>query len=117
MLVIALITEATVLLVNLQFSQSIAFILVFGVANGLYNCFFWMTQRSLFLQRVDSSDSGRQYGNFQIFVTLFLKAGILIGGLLMERDGYVLLIIGSLVIITLTAVWFLTRTDLDDLQE
>ena len=112
LLVLALATEAIVLLVNLLFNPSIAFLVLFGLANGLYNCFFWMTQRSLFLQRVDSSDSGRQYGNFQIFVTLFLKAGILIGGLLMERDGYVLLIIGSLIIITISAIWFLSCDDL-----
>lgn len=63
-----------------------------GLSNGLYNAFFWTTQRTLFLQQLGSNDTGRQYGNFQIFVTLFLKAGILLGGFLLEQGGFVWLL-------------------------
>lgn len=63
-----------------------------GVANGLYNAFFWTTQRSLFLQLLGENDTGRQYGNFQIFVTLFLKVGILLGGFLLDTGGFVWLL-------------------------
>ncbi|NND90079.1 MAG: hypothetical protein HKN42_04385 [Granulosicoccus sp.] len=63
-----------------------------GVANGLYNAFFWTTQRTLFLQQLDGNDTGRHYGNFQIFVTLFLKAGILLGGVLLEFGGFIWLL-------------------------
>lgn len=63
-----------------------------GIANGLYNAFFWTTQRTLFLKQLGNNDTGKQYGNFQIFVTLFLKAGILMGGLLLEKGGFVWLL-------------------------
>lgn len=63
-----------------------------GFANGLYNAFFWTTQRSLFLQMLGDNDTGKQYGNFQIFVTLFLKAGILLGGFLLDTGGFVWLL-------------------------
>lgn len=63
-----------------------------GVANGLYNAFFWTTQRSLFLQQLGDNDTGRQYGNFQIFVTLFLKLGILLGGWLLDIGGFIWLL-------------------------
>lgn len=59
-----------------------------GLFNGLYNAFFWTTQRTLFLQQLGSNDTGKQYGNFQIFVTLFLKVGIVLGGLLLENGGF-----------------------------
>ena len=63
-----------------------------GFFNGFYNAFFWTTQRTLFIEQLGSNDSGKQYGNFQIFVTLFLKAGILLGGLLLEHAGFVWLL-------------------------
>ncbi len=63
-----------------------------GFANGLYNAFFWTTQRTLFLQMLGDNDTGKQYGNFQIFVTLFLKAGILLGGFLLDTGGFVWLL-------------------------
>lgn len=63
-----------------------------GIANGVYNAFFWTTQRSLFLQQLNNNDSGKQYGNFQIFVTVFLKIGILLGGLLLDFGGFLWLL-------------------------
>lgn len=63
-----------------------------GLSNGLYNAFFWTTQRTLFLKQLGTNDTGKQYGNFQIFVTLFLKAGILLGGLLLDKGGFVWLL-------------------------
>lgn len=63
-----------------------------GICNGLYNGFFWTTQRTLFLQQLGRNDTGSQYGNFQIFVALFLKAGILIGGVLLDHGGFIWLL-------------------------
>jgi len=65
---------------------------IIGLANGLYNAFFWTTQRSLFLQQLGANDTGKQYGNFQIFVTVFLKIGILLGGLLLDFGGFIWLL-------------------------
>lgn len=66
--------------------------IILGIANGLYNAFFWTTQRTLFIEQLGRNDSGRQYGNFQIFVMVFLKVGILLGGLLLETGGFVWLL-------------------------
>jgi len=65
---------------------------VIGAINGLYNAFFWTTQRSLFLQQLGNNDTGKQYGNFQIFVTVFLKIGILLGGWLLDLGGFTTLL-------------------------
>jgi hypothetical protein len=67
-------------------------VLIIGIANGAYNAFFWTTQRSLFLQQLGNNDTGKQYGNFQIFVTVFLKIGILLGGLLLDFGGFLWLL-------------------------
>lgn len=67
-------------------------IVVIGLLNGFYNAFFWTTQRSLFLHRLGTNDTGQQYGNFQIFVTVFLKLGIVVGGWLLEAGGFVALL-------------------------
>jgi hypothetical protein len=58
-----------------------------ALVNGGYSCLFWIIQRVLFLAGGSSEDSGRRFGNFQIYVLLVLKAGILIGGLLLENIG------------------------------
>ena len=57
-----------------------------GFVSGTYNAWFWTTQRTLFLDMTENTNTGRQYGNFQIFVTVFLKIGILIGGLLLDTS-------------------------------
>jgi len=78
-----------------------------GLVSGSYNAWFWTTQRTLFLAMTEASNTGRQYGNFQIFVTVFLKVGILIGGLLLDsnqgRIGFLLL---NLAIITGMIFWY-----------
>lgn len=67
-------------------------LLIVGISYGTYNCFFWTTQRALFFERINSNNSernsGRQYGNMQIYVGLVLQIGILIGGLLLEKFGF-----------------------------
>lgn len=69
-------------------------IVAVGVANGVYNAFFWSTQRTLFTGLGSGDgDTGRRYGNLQIVVAVFLKVGILMGGLLIDAGmaGWVLL--------------------------
>ncbi|MCJ8336952.1 MAG: hypothetical protein MJK10_00625 [Pseudomonadales bacterium] len=68
---------------------------------GLYQCFFWTTQRALFIQRSSSTNTGDRYGNFQIFVVVALKIGVFIGAFLLENDNIQLLFIISLVSILL----------------
>lgn len=67
-------------------------LLALGVTYGIYNSFYWTTQRALFFDLIDVESSGRKYGNFQIFVGFSLQVGILIGGFLLERTGFVYLL-------------------------
>ena len=76
-----------------------------GMLNGCYNAFFWTTQRTLFIQQLGANDAGKQYGNFQIFVTLFLKVGILTGGFLLENGGFVVLLAMSAGISAISNLW------------
>jgi len=85
--------EVALLFVVLLFSaESLAHdlvpVILLGLATGFYNCLFWMTQRTLFLELITNQDTGRQYGNFQIFVGIFLKGGIFVGGVLLEHFGF-----------------------------
>jgi hypothetical protein len=58
-----------------------------ALVNGGYSCLYWTIQRVLFLAGGGSEDSGRRFGNFQIYVLLILKAGIFIGSILLENIG------------------------------
>lgn len=91
-------------------------LLVFGVeqkgielvalVNGCYNCLFWMVQRILFQSTIDSNNSGRKFGNFQIFVMVLLKIGIFIGGLLLDFVSITGIFIMSC-LISVAALWVL----------
>ena len=80
--------------------------ILLGAANGVYNAFFWTTQRTLFVEGLGNNDTGRQYGNFQLFVTVFLKVGILIGGLLLDAGGIAWLFGVSALIGVAGTLWF-----------
>ena len=69
-----------------------------GICYGVYNCFFWTTQRALFFEIIEPANSGRKYGNFQIFVGALLQVGILLGGLLLERASFFYIVVLSAII-------------------
>ena len=69
-----------------------------GLCYGVYNCFFWTNQRALFFEIIDPANSGRKYGNFQIFVGALLQVGILLGGLLLENTSFVYIVVLSAVV-------------------
>lgn len=82
--------------------------LLVGTVNGVYNAFFWTTQRALFSALGDGGDTGRRYGTLQIVVAVFLKAGILAGGALLEAGG-ILWIVALSALVGLVAGEWLAR--------
>ena len=90
--------------IDARISQSHNLSYVIGASYGLYQCFFWTTQRALFIQRSDSNNTGNRYGNFQIFVVVFLKAGVFIGGLLLDKENVYLLFLVSFVTVVIGIV-------------
>jgi len=105
------------LLLSMFFLQKdLVFILIGGLANGVFNCNFWIIQRLLFVSSTGPGNSGRNFGNSQIFVLIVLKTGILIGGFLLEKSGFVALYLISAGIILLSTVIFsycVTNADFD----
>lgn len=93
--------------VNNREDTSIFFI---GTAllNGVYNCFYWSTQRAMFNKVTTDINTGKTFGNFQILVVILLKIGILSGGYLLETAGTLPLIALSLAI-SAVALWRLTE--------
>lgn len=87
-------------------------LLLLGISYGVYNCFFWTTQRALFFEGIDASNSGRRYGNLQIYVGFLLQVGIVAGGLLLEKAGYghIVLVSAGLVLFGL-ALFFVDRPE------
>ncbi len=96
------------LLLNVQIlGMSLGVLLLLGISYGVYNSFFWTTQRALFFERVDQSNSGRSYGNLQIYVGFLLQVGILLGGLLLEKSGFNYIVYGSMLLCALGFGMFL----------
>ena len=86
--------------------DSLLSLLPLAIINGVYNAFFWTTQRTLFISVTSHNNTGRQYGNFQIFVTVFLKIGLLAGGLLLDAGGIKWLILLSALVGLGSSLWF-----------
>ena len=95
-----------VLLTGFFFEKNMSFVLISGCFNGVFNCCFWIPQRLLFIDIITPQNSGQKFGNFQIFVLLVLKMGILTGGILLERSGYLPVYSLSAGIVILVSVLF-----------
>jgi hypothetical protein len=80
-----------------------------GFFNGVFNCSFWMIQRLLFLDTITPQNSGQKFGNFQIFVLLVLKIGILAGGAMLEKYGFLSVYIFSAGIVMLSVLFFMQK--------
>ncbi len=83
-----------------------------GIAAGTYSAFFWTTQRALFAASLGRNDAGKRYGNFQIYVAVVLKLGILCGGFLLDMDALTMLVSLSLIIAVFAFAWL--RSHLPD---
>ncbi len=90
--------------------KNIGFILLSGCLNGCFNCNFWIIQRFFFLETITPENSGKKFGNFQIFVLIILKIAIFIGGILLEHYGFFPVYILSAVIAVTGTLFFQQKT-------
>ena len=85
----------TSFLIQIAFMSSVlsaetwVFLPLLALLNGAYNCFFWITQRALFFETIGTHNSGRKFGNFQIFVAGMLNLSIAISAILLEKNGFI----------------------------
>jgi len=82
---------------------------IVALLNGAYNCLYWMIQRILFFSAVSPDNSGRNFGDFQIFVLVILKAGIFIGSLLLGDFGLIAICFLSFIIAGAAVLLFFFR--------
>lgn len=80
-----------------------------GVVNGAYNCLYWTLQRILFLSGGTEENSGKRFGNFQIYILIVLKMGIFCGSLLLENVGITSVCLVSVAIACTGGVYFLQQ--------
>ncbi len=97
-----------IVLLSLFFlEKDVFFLLSAAFCNGIFNCTFWIIQRLLFLETINPLNSGKKFGNFQIFVLVVLKSAIFIGGLLLESSGFLSIYLVSAGVVLLSFVIFL----------
>lgn len=86
-------------------------IVLLGIVNGWYSCLYWTIQRVYFFSGGNSENSGRRFGNLQIFVLVILKAGVLCGSLALDYLG-VWYIVALSVLTAVPAALLFSRTAL-----
>jgi MFS family permease len=87
--------------------KNLVFLVTAAFVNGIFNCNFWILQRLLFLEMINPQNTGKKFGNFQIFVLVILKSAIFLGGILLESSGFLSLYLVSLGIVLLSSAFFL----------
>ena len=105
LMLISFLLEISVLL-SVSVSPTTVMLVSFALFYGAYNCFFWTTQRALFYETLSENNTGRKFGNFQIFVAVFLQVGIFVGGVLLEKSGMVFIYLISIIIIFIGSGFF-----------
>lgn len=96
-----------VLLSLFLFEKNLLFLISAALINGIFNCNFWIIQRLLFLETINPYNSGKKFGNFQIFVLVILKFAIFLGGILLESSGFISLYLVSAGVVLLSAAFFM----------
>jgi MFS family permease len=91
------------------FENQLSSVVLAGLVNGVFNCSFWTIQRLLFVKTISPENSGRNFGNSQLFVLVVLKAGILLGGYFLEQWGFLIIYLSSGLIVLLSAAIFSSR--------
>lgn len=93
------------LVAALSIDNNVVLLLVAALLNGVYNCFYWTSQRVMFSAmtmqaniKKSNNQTGRHYGNFQILVVILLKIGILVGAYLQQHQAFWLLWLLSFVL-------------------
>jgi len=100
------------LLLSVLGDENDSFIFIFAFLTGLYNCAYWMTQRTLFIGSIHPGNSGNAYGNLQIVVLLALKLAMLTGGFLLEQKGFLsILIVSTIIAISACISIYLLKID------
>lgn len=96
-----------VLLSIFLLDKNLLFLITAALVNGIFNCNFWIIQRLLFLETINPGNSGKKFGNFQLFVLVILKSAIFLGGLLLESSGFLSLYLVSIGVVLLSSAFFL----------
>lgn len=119
---LSFIFEALLLVVMLSYTERLFAALdmiILGVLNGAYLCFYWTTQRTLFTrlsqpaqtvsanEHTKTQSSGNDFGNFQIVVMVLLKLGILLSAFLLDSDNSQALLVLGLALSAFSIIFLL----------
>lgn len=92
-------------LISLWFfiTDSFVFLILFAILYGAFNCFFWVTQRILFIENTNTKEVWNNFWNIQIIAFILVKIGIFIGWFLLENNYLPFLL---LITVILNIYWF-----------
>ncbi len=80
-----------------------------ALLTGITGCFYWSTQRILFVNATNDKNTGNTFGNFQILVAFSLQVGILVGSYLLDIANLKTLLAVS-VLISALGYYFINKT-------
>lgn len=84
-----------------------------AVVYGIYNCFFWVTQRLMFLENSPPKSIGKQYGTIQILAFILVKIGIILWAFILEQTSLIVLWISVSIISSICLFYFFSQKNID----
>lgn len=88
------------------------YLYISAIIYGIYNCFFWVTQRLMFLENTPPESVGKQYGTIQVLAFILVKIGILVGAFFLEMFGFMILWITVSILSALCIGYFVWQKDI-----
>jgi hypothetical protein len=84
------------------------FIYFLALMYGVYMCWYYTLHRILFIHITTHNNTGKTFGNFQIFVFIILKITLLMTAFLLEKKDYMILFFLSLLfaVVGMTVFYF-----------
>lgn len=80
------------------FTDKVWVLYVLAILYWAYNCFFWLTQRILFLNEISHHNIWKKFWNIQIIAFILVKIWILVGSYLLEYYNFFYLWVMVLII-------------------
>lgn len=88
------------------------YLYVAGIIYGIYNCFFWVTQRLMFLENTPPKSVGKQYGTIQILAFVLVKAWIILWAIILENSWFFWLWVSVSAISSISLLFFILQKDI-----
>ncbi len=92
--------------------KNFLFLFLFSIIYWVYNCFFWLTKRVLFVSSTEKHEVWDKFWNIQIIAFVLVKIGILLWSYLLGNNHYDYVLVVSILLSAYGVYYFVSHKKL-----